>query len=90
MTGKVFNIGAATFTTNEAIRINYIIVTASADSPNFILTDAAGNIVYEATTAVANVRYFSECLNGQSVNGLKVSAFTNILRVIIGVEKVMD
>ena len=88
MQGQVLNVGSGTYTNSQKLKINYITVIGSADGFNAIVLDTAGNVIFQGQSSVTNERTIHAPLCGQEVNGIKFSTFTNINRVLIGVESI--
>ena len=80
-------IGAIGYENTGKFKINYINAIASGDDIDVLVTDIAGLPIWGGHTGVTDERYLFGCLNGQVVNGIKVTRFDNCETLIIGVEK---
>jgi len=87
MTGQLINIVATGDKSASVFKINYVQAVASAAGMVAILTDYAGVPFFEGRNG-AGLNGVELCLNGQEVNGIKCSTFTNCARIIIGIEGV--
>ena len=87
MKGQVINIGGTGTKSSDIYKINYVQAVASAAGMVVILTDTAGIPFFEGRNGTG-VNGVDLCLNGQEINGLKCSTFTNCANIIIGVEMV--
>lgn len=82
----IMNIDANDFSLSGDFHANYIIAIASADTWEVVLSDKHGNIFFAAKSALSNERMASLCMYGQPIDGLVITTWTNITRVVIGTQ----
>ena len=85
MKGYTIIISDINYTNTKKLKINYVNAIGSVDDIDVVLTDTAGNPIWVGNTEVTDARYLFGCLNGQEVNGLKLTRFDNCETLIIGV-----
>ena len=86
----IINIDANDFSVNGDLYINYITVIASADDVNCVLSDKHGSVFHQVTDGITDKKYYTANLGGQLVEGLVITTFGNVTRIIIGLARAGD
>jgi len=89
MKGQTINVGAVGTISAGVYKINYVQATPSAASMDVLLTDTAGIPFFHGKCGTV-VESKELLCNGQEINGIKCTTFTNCARVIIGIERVIE